>query len=101
GLKDLAQQLSLYKPLHPLNDTKNKNSNKDPTTRDTSAKLFPREFDSNTESATNPITNQCERLRSNRVAVLICIFEGENGELRVILTKRPSTLSSHSGQSLM
>ncbi|CAK9148202.1 unnamed protein product [Ilex paraguariensis] len=96
-LKDLAQQLSIYKPLHPLNDTKNKNPNEDPTIRDTSDKLFPEEFDSNTESATNPIANQSERLRSNRAAVLICIFEGENGDLRVILTKRSSTLSSHSG----
>ncbi|CAK9152411.1 unnamed protein product [Ilex paraguariensis] len=101
GLKDLAQQLSLYKPLHPLNDTKNKNPNEDPTTRDTSDKLFPKEFDSKTEFATNPIANQSERLRSNRAAVLICIFEGENGDLCVIFTKRSSTLLCHSGQSLM
>lgn len=33
----------------------------------------------------------------NRAAVLICLFEGDDGDLRVILTKRASTLSSHSG----
>lgn len=33
-----------------------------------------------------------------RASVLICLFEGENGDLRVILTKRASTLSSHSGE---
>lgn len=31
-------------------------------------------------------------------AVLICIFEGDNGDLRVILTQRSTTLSSHSGE---
>ncbi|KAL9392408.1 hypothetical protein Peur_016328 [Populus x canadensis] len=33
-----------------------------------------------------------------RAAVLICIFEGNDGELRVILTQRSSQLSSHSGE---
>ncbi|KAL8137538.1 hypothetical protein V2J09_003539 [Rumex salicifolius] len=33
-----------------------------------------------------------------RSAVLVCIFEGDNGELRVILTKRSSKLSSHAGE---
>lgn len=33
-----------------------------------------------------------------RAAVLVCIFQGNNGDLRVILTKRSSSLSSHSGK---
>ncbi|EPS65445.1 nudix hydrolase 15, mitochondrial, partial [Genlisea aurea] len=34
-----------------------------------------------------------------RAAVLICLFEGEeDGEIRVILTKRSSNLSTHSGE---
>lgn len=33
-----------------------------------------------------------------RAAVLVCLFQGEEGDLRVILTKRASTLSSHSGE---
>lgn len=39
-----------------------------------------------------------ERFHPKRAAVLICLFEGENGELRVILTKRSSNLSTHSGE---
>lgn len=39
-----------------------------------------------------------EGIRSSRAAVLICLFEDEKGDLRVILTRRSSTLSSHSGE---
>ncbi|XP_021289698.1 uncharacterized protein LOC110420641 [Herrania umbratica] len=35
--------------------------------------------------------------RNRRAAVLICLFEGKQGELRVILTKRSMKLSSHPG----
>ncbi|KAJ6865350.1 hypothetical protein NC651_035813 [Populus alba x Populus x berolinensis] len=35
--------------------------------------------------------------RRKRAAVLICLFEGNEGELRVILTKRSMKLSSHPG----
>ncbi|KAG6387146.1 hypothetical protein SASPL_152331 [Salvia splendens] len=37
-------------------------------------------------------------IERNRAAVLICLFEDENGYLRVILTRRSSKLSSHSGE---
>lgn len=33
-----------------------------------------------------------------RAAVLICVFEGHGGELRVILTKRSMNLSSYPGK---
>lgn len=36
--------------------------------------------------------------RKKRAAVLICIFEGLEGELRVILTKRSMNLSTHPGK---
>ncbi|CAN1810527.1 Nudix hydrolase 15, mitochondrial [Linum perenne] len=39
-----------------------------------------------------------DRFRPKRAAVLICIFEGDSGEFRVILTKRSSRLSTHSGE---
>ncbi|GFP79733.1 nudix hydrolase 15 mitochondrial [Phtheirospermum japonicum] len=39
-----------------------------------------------------------EGIKSSRAAVLICLFEDDNGDLRVILTKRSSKLSSHSGE---
>ncbi|CAN1327331.1 Nudix hydrolase 15, mitochondrial [Linum perenne] len=49
------------------------------------------------ESAT-PIAGNPDRFRPKRAAVLICIFEGDSGEFRVILTKRSSRLSTHSGE---
>ncbi|GMI72866.1 ARABIDOPSIS THALIANA NUDIX HYDROLASE HOMOLOG 15, nudix hydrolase homolog 15 [Hibiscus trionum] len=49
------------------------------------------------ESATRVAQNS-GRFRSKRAAVLICLFEGDAGDLRVILTKRSSRLSSHSGE---
>lgn len=49
------------------------------------------------ESASSSRVLSPERFYPKRAAVLICLFEGENGELRVILTKRSSNLSSHSG----
>lgn len=33
-----------------------------------------------------------------RAAVLICLFQDESGQIRVILTKRSSALSTHSGE---
>lgn len=43
-------------------------------------------------------TNSRDR---RRAAVLICIFEGNEGELRVVLTKRSMNLSSHPGIYLL
>ncbi|XP_057764346.1 nudix hydrolase 15, mitochondrial-like [Salvia miltiorrhiza] len=37
-------------------------------------------------------------VRRSRAAVLICLFQGKDGDLRVILTKRSSAMSSHSGE---
>nr|CAB3482813.1 unnamed protein product [Digitaria exilis] len=39
-----------------------------------------------------------ELFRPRRAAVLVCLFRGAAGELRVILTKRSSLLSTHSGE---
>ncbi|KAG5143628.1 hypothetical protein JHK82_019323 [Glycine max] len=49
------------------------------------------------ESAT-PIDQNPEKFRPKKAAVLICLFEGDDGDLRVILTKRSSKLSTHSGE---
>ena len=35
--------------------------------------------------------------KNKRAAVLICVFEGGDGNLRVFLTQRASSLSTHSG----
>lgn len=45
-----------------------------------------------------PVVHDPERPRPKRAAVLVCIFEGEAGDLRVILTRRSSRLSTHSGE---
>ncbi|KAK1284887.1 hypothetical protein QJS10_CPB20g01961 [Acorus calamus] len=51
------------------------------------------------ESAATTITrSKVTRFRPKRAAVLICLYEGESGEFRVILTKRSSNLSTHSGE---
>ncbi|KQJ98148.1 nudix hydrolase 15, mitochondrial [Brachypodium distachyon] len=39
-----------------------------------------------------------ELFQPRRAAVLVCLFRGTAGELRVILTKRSSSLSTHSGE---
>ncbi|GKC61676.1 NUDIX hydrolase 15, mitochondrial, partial [Tanacetum coccineum] len=68
SLAVLAQQLRLYKPTPGLDDNDNDNDN-------------------------------LEKHSLKRAAVLICLFKGDNNDgLRVILTKRSSTLSSHSGE---
>ncbi|KAL8045781.1 hypothetical protein ABFX02_08G136600 [Erythranthe guttata] len=74
NLVELAQRLRLNKP-NPNFEIP------DGAIEDSGAELFPR-FET----------------RSTRAAVLICLFEDENGDLRVILTKRSSTMSSHSGE---
>eukprot|EP00252_Welwitschia_mirabilis_P025677 TRINITY_DN8138_c0_g1_i1.p1 TRINITY_DN8138_c0_g1~~TRINITY_DN8138_c0_g1_i1.p1 ORF type:complete len:301 (+),score=63.08 TRINITY_DN8138_c0_g1_i1:71-973(+) len=38
------------------------------------------------------------RKRARRAAVLVCLFEGPDGRLRVILTQRSRSLSTHSGE---
>ncbi|KZV58738.1 hypothetical protein F511_11233 [Dorcoceras hygrometricum] len=51
--------------------------------------------DLNTQSQ-NPAPPQ--EINRNTAAVLICLFEDEKRDLRVILTRRSSTMSSHSGE---
>ena len=42
--------------------------------------------------------SSCVNWRGRRAAILICLFEGQDGELRVILTKRSMKLSSYQGK---
>jgi hypothetical protein len=41
--------------------------------------------------------SSCVNWRERRAAVLICLFEGQEGELRVNLTKRSMKMASHPG----
>ncbi|TYH67180.1 hypothetical protein ES332_D06G170700v1 [Gossypium tomentosum] len=86
----LAQQLRHYKP--PLCSW---DDNEERIIEEAAGKFVSQVGfqESVTRVAQNP-----EKFRSKRAAVLICLFEGDAGDLRVILTKRSSRLSSHSGE---
>ena len=45
----------------------------------------------------DPSSHRVKLCRERRAAVLVCLFEGDEGEVRVILTKRSMKLSSHPG----
>ncbi|KAE8792242.1 nudix hydrolase 15, mitochondrial [Hordeum vulgare] len=53
------------------------------------------------DPSTAATPNAGELFKPRRAAVLICLFRGSAGELRVILTKRSSSLSTHSGEQLV
>ncbi|OIW10142.1 hypothetical protein TanjilG_27893 [Lupinus angustifolius] len=87
-LLTLAQHLRLYKPPpFPTDEEDDEESSCNSGGKVVSQVGFP-------ESAT-PIA---QRFRPKKAAVLICLFEGDAGDLRVILTKRSSNLSTHSGE---
>lgn len=86
----LAQQLRLYKSPS-LPDDIDEQTMEENGGKVVSQVGFP-------ESAT-PVAQNPEKFRPKRAAVLVCLFEGDAGDLRVILTKRSSKLSTHSGKS--
>lgn len=82
-LATLAEQLRLYKP--PATD--DHDDDNDGVVSEVGI----------LESATPVVVDDSQKFRPKKAAVLICLFEGDKG-LRVILTKRSSTLSTHSGE---
>ncbi|KAJ9566690.1 hypothetical protein OSB04_002656 [Centaurea solstitialis] len=81
----LSQQLRLYKPPVGLDGDDDKRAS-------LSQVGFP-------ESVTSAGNQSPEKFSPKRAAVLICLFQGKNDDgLRVILTKRSSGLSTHSGE---
>ncbi|KAK3032844.1 hypothetical protein RJ639_037021 [Escallonia herrerae] len=79
ALRSLAKQLQFYKPpTHLYEDAGKSDHIAEPVAGTTDQGSF---FKS----------------REKRAAVLVCIFEGHEGELRVILTKRSMKLFSHPG----
>ncbi|XP_024029267.1 nudix hydrolase 15, mitochondrial isoform X2 [Morus notabilis] len=89
SLVALAQQLRLYKPTPTPLDA-DAEDDEEAAGKVVSQLGFA-------ESAA-PITRDPQRFRPKRAAVLICLFESDAGDLRVILTKRSSSLSTHSGE---
>ncbi|CAN1156608.1 hypothetical protein LINPERPRIM_LOCUS20297 [Linum perenne] len=49
------------------------------------------------QESASPIAGNLHRFNPKRAAVLIYIFEDDSAEFLVILTKRTSRLSTHSG----
>ncbi|KAJ8761511.1 hypothetical protein K2173_001646 [Erythroxylum novogranatense] len=90
-LVNLAQQLRLYKPPPPSPDEIEEQN----TEEEAAGKIVTQVGFQ--ESAT-PLALDPQRFKPKRAAVLVCIFEGDAGEFRVILTKRSSRLSTHSGE---
>uniref|UniRef100_A0A5B7ADC5 Nudix hydrolase domain-containing protein n=1 Tax=Davidia involucrata TaxID=16924 RepID=A0A5B7ADC5_DAVIN len=90
-LLTLAKQLRLYKPPQTFDDP----DVEEQKIEESAGKVVSQVGFA--ESAT-PIAHRPERFRPKRAAVLICLFEGDDGDLRVILTKRSSRLSTHSGE---
>jgi len=58
----------------------------------------PSPYEPSDAVAPAPSAGAGELFRPRRAAVLVCLFRGAAGELRVILTKRSSSLSTHSGE---
>ncbi|KAK4485285.1 hypothetical protein RD792_007918 [Penstemon davidsonii] len=85
----LAQQLRLYKPPSPPKSDDEEEEEEEVSGRKVVSQV------GFAESST-PVGPQ--RFNPKRAAVLICLFEGDDGEFRVILTKRSSKLSTHSGE---
>lgn len=85
----LAQHLRLYKPPPPFPEDVLEQSIEESGGKVVSQLGFP-------ESAT--MIQNPDKFSPKKAAVLICLFEGDDGDLRVILTKRSSKLSTHSGE---
>ncbi|XP_057536803.1 nudix hydrolase 15, mitochondrial-like [Amaranthus tricolor] len=83
-LDALAEQLRLYKPPIRVDDEIEEESGK------IVAQVGFAESSNGIAKPFEPMTK--------RAAVLVCLFEGDDGHLRVILTKRSSGLSTHSGE---
>ncbi|XP_016438357.1 nudix hydrolase 11 [Nicotiana tabacum] len=101
SLVKLAERLRIYN--HPLNNSSNSTNarvqNQSPRFQEcTVNEVVSKEQELKSEFGTDPIANNSRRVKSDRASVLVCLFEDQKGHLRVILTKRASTLSTHSGE---
>ncbi|KAK6917654.1 NUDIX hydrolase domain [Dillenia turbinata] len=91
-LAALAAQLRLYKPPPSFED----DDIEEQKIEESEGKVVS-QVGFVESAAVNPIVPS-QRFRPKRAAVLICLFEADDGDLRVILTKRSSRLSTHAGE---
>lgn len=88
----LAQQLSHYKPpACSLDD----GDEQERIIEETAGKIVSQV---GVQKSETPIAQNPEKFKPKKAAVLICLFEGDAGDWRVILTKRSLRLTTHSGQ---
>ncbi|XP_059642897.1 nudix hydrolase 11-like [Cornus florida] len=89
-LQNVAKQLQYYTSLTTAKEETHQNEDEHGTSSNPIA----------VESAPAKISDQfsCADSRNRRAAVLVCIFVGQEGELRVVLTKRSMKLFSHPGE---
>ncbi|KAH7514670.1 hypothetical protein FEM48_Zijuj11G0114400 [Ziziphus jujuba var. spinosa] len=92
-LHRLAQQLQLYKPHRVLLDDHEVDQGNNDEEEQIGSNCGIRNY----MRTTSQEFSNCVNWRKRRAAVLICLFEGPQGELRVILTKRSMKLASHPG----
>lgn len=90
-LLSLVQQLRLYRPPPEDDHDEEEQRIEDSVGKVVSQVGFA-------ESVTAMTQQPTQRFTPKRAAVLVCLFEGDDGEFRVILTKRSSRLSTHSGE---
>ncbi|WOL20602.1 nudix hydrolase 15, mitochondrial-like [Canna indica] len=94
GLGELIQRLRLYKAPPPPDDDDDGGGEGMEEDVDERGKVFTSAAIADSSSS----SPRPQRFRPKRAAVLICLFVGDCGELRVILTKRSRNLSTHSGE---
>ncbi|XP_057730716.1 nudix hydrolase 15, mitochondrial-like [Arachis stenosperma] len=88
----LAQQLRFYKPPSFAEEVEEQSNKEECGSGKVVSQVgFP-------ELAT-PVAQNPEKFRPKRAVVLICLFEGDVDDLRVIFTKRSFKFSSHSNRS--
>ncbi|GAB2298613.1 Nudix hydrolase 15, mitochondrial [Dionaea muscipula] len=96
----LAHQLRLYKPPPTVDEEEDGAEDIEPHTNKVIPSVgFPiGQTPAAVERERERERERDQRFKPKRAAVLVCLFEGDAGDLRVILTKRSSKLSTHSGE---
>lgn len=89
-LRVLAKQLQVYKPPSVVEEPGNE--------ADVICNSVSPGMEKPAAIKDDPFSYSVKCCRERRAAVLVCLFEGDEGELRVILTKRSMKLSSHPGE---
>lgn len=98
----LAGQLRLYKTPSPPPSIggggEEKEDDKSKEMEDRSGKVVSQVGFPESSTSIGQTMKLVEAVNPKKAAVLVCLFEGVDGDLRVILTKRSSNLSTHSGE---